>query len=243
MEEKKRKGIDLIIEIVLVMIIVILLVHNCSMMNKPKAPSKSPTGNVDIIEITCEKECKKKQDNTDKKEDNTNDNNTSNNTNTNNNTNSNSENSDNKEEDIIEELEVFDEDKNSITWNGSADLKIFTNSMYTLEDVIAPESTNTYQFVVKNSTVYNLKYKIDFVETNPKNINMKYKLKKNDEYLIDHYVSYDELNITDQILNSSLNDTFYLEWKWVSSDNDTEIGKTGANYKLTINVNAEGYNG
>ena len=52
--------------------------------------------------------------------------------------------------------------------------------MYELTDVIAPESSNTYQFVVKNGTEYNLKYKIDFIENNPYQINMKYKLKKND---------------------------------------------------------------
>ena len=68
---------------------------------------------------------------------------------------------------------------------------------------------------------------------------MKYKLKKNDTYLVDHYVSFDELNVSNQILNSKTNDTFYLEWKWISSDNDTEVGNIQANYALKIEVKAE----
>jgi len=118
--------------------------------------------------------------------------------------------------------------------------KIFTNSMYKFRNVIAPESSNTYQFVVKNATDYNLKYTIDFVESNEHNINMKYKLKKNDTYLIDHYVSASELNISQMMLNVSSNDTYYLEWKWISSSNDTNIGKTpNAYYELAIKVEAE----
>ena len=82
----------------------------------------------------------------------------------------------------------------------SVEVKIFTNSMYKLEDRIAPESSNTYQFVVKNSTNYNIKYQIRFIENNPYSINMKYKLKKNDTYLIEEYVSASELNIADIII-------------------------------------------
>ena len=68
---------------------------------------------------------------------------------------------------------------------------------------------------------------------------MKYKLKKNNTYIVDHYVSFNELNITNQLLNSKDNDTFYLDWKWISSDNDTEAGKNQAKYSLKIDVGAE----
>ena len=132
---------------------------------------------------------------------------------------------------------------NDVTWHGVTEAKIFTNSMYQIEDVIAPESSNTYQFVVKNSADFNIKYDVSFIETNPYNINMKYKLKKNDTYLVDHYVSASELNLANLKLNSSNNDTYYLEWKWISSDNDTQIGKTpNAKYGLKIEVKAESIN-
>ena len=133
---------------------------------------------------------------------------------------------------------------NEITWNGQTDAKIFTNSMYEFDDKIAPESFNTYQFVVKNGTNYKIKYNISFIEDNPYNINMKYKLKKNETYLIDHYVSVSELNVSNILLNLSNNDTYYLEWKWISSDNDTEIGKNpNSYYNLKIKVEAESTNG
>lgn len=143
-----------------------------------------------------------------------------------------------------EKLSVYDDDHTPVTWDGANDLKIFEKTLYTVDGKIAPESSNTYQFVVRNNTKYNIKYDIDFIETNPYNINMKYKLKKNDTYLIDHYVSASELNITDMPLNSSNNDTYYLEWKWISSDNDTQIGKVGnASYGLKIEIKAESTNG
>ena len=38
-------------------------------------------------------------------------------------------------------------------------------------------------------------------------------------------------------MSAKSNDTYYLEWKWISSDNDTEIGKTGnVNYGLKIKI-------
>jgi len=116
--------------------------------------------------------------------------------------------------------------------------------MYQLNGIIAPESSSTYQFVVKNGTEYNLKYNVTFIEDNPYNVNMKYKLKRNDTYIIDEYVSASELTAENIILPISNNDTFYLEWKWVSSSNDTEIGKIdNANYGLKIEVKAESVNG
>ncbi len=144
------------------------------------------------------------------------------------------------EEVFSNDLNVYDSDHKPVVWNGSTDLKIFTNSMYELTDVIAPEDSNTYQFVVKNGTDYQLKYNVKFIETNPYGINMKYKLKKNDTYLIDHYVKASELNIPEMLLNTNQNDTYYLEWKWRSSSNDTEIGVMGnAKYGLKIDVKAE----
>lgn len=161
---------------------------------------------------------------------------------TQNNNNSNTEesggNGKNDDEVIEPENELFVSDE-KIVWDNVTQLKIFSNSIYTIEGKIAPEDSNIYRYVVKNSTGYNLKYSISFIETNPYHINMKYKLKKNGTYLVDHYVSYDELNIEGQFLNAKKNDTYDLEWKWISSDNDTEVGKVGANYSLKIEVKAE----
>ena len=252
MKDKKDMR-DIIIKIVLIIIIILLLIHNCSLLKK-KGKEKVPSGNVNIIEIICEDDNKcdvnpdeNKKDtvtadsqtetsngkrestgNTEKSNRNTTSGTSSSTTNdTANNV---------EEDDEKEEVTIFDSD---VKWMDTTQLKIFTDSVYRLEGKIAPESSNTYQFVVKNSTKYKLNYNISFIETNPHHINMKYKLKKNDTYLVDHYVSFDELNVSEQILNSKTNDTFYLEWKWISSDNDTEVGNIQANYALKIEVKAE----
>ena len=171
-------------------------------------------------------------------------NNNSENNNESNNDDSGDDNENTDTPDIPEEFEseeLIVRDKN-VTWSDITEAKIFSSSMYEFGDKIAPESFNTYKFAVKNGTYYNLKYEIKFIESNPYNINMKYKLKKNDTYIVDHYVSADELNISDMLLDARTSDTYYLEWKWISSSNDTEIGSNlNSTYDLQIQVNAESY--
>lgn len=246
-KDNDRVFVDRFIKTVLVIIIIILLLHSCSLI-KDTNKEKIPGGNIDIIDIDCDKDAKCIEIDDDSN---------SKNTNTNTNTNTNNYEIDNKNEqslpvnsDIDNEEENDDDsegkfvvfDKN-IRWNGEVNAKIFTNSMYKLEGVVAPESSNTYQFIVRNNTKYKMKYEINFVEFNPYNVNMKYKLKKNDTYIIDHYVSASGLEKVISMLEQESNDTYYLEWKWVSSDNDTEIGKNpDVNYNLKIKVKAESVN-
>ena len=46
------------------------------------------------------------------------------------------------------------------------------------------------------------------------------------------------------LLNPDENDTYYLEWKWISSSNDNSIGQNPeAKYGLKIEIEAEGTNG
>ena len=235
---------DLIIKIILIIIIIILLLHNCVIL-KNKHKKQEPTGNVNIIEIICDKDDTCDVDKEDDKKDNsTTYKNAEKNANDYNN--KKSDNNKSNSEDAKDEQEdagllVLDK---TISWEKTTQAKIFTNSMYELNDKIAPESYNTYQFVVKNGTNYNINYTINFIENNPYNINMKYKLKKNDTYLVDHYVDASELNQVNLALNSKKNDTYYLEWKWVSSSNDTQIGESiNAKYELKIEVKAESNNG
>ena len=161
---------------------------------------------------------------------------------TNNSSNNNKDKDKDESQDEGDEEEITGEfyvDDSNVRWSDETELKIFVDSLYNVPGKIAPESSNTYKFVLHNKTSYNLKYNISFIETNPYNMNMKYKLKKNGSYIVSNYVSYDQLNLTGALLNSKENDTFDLEWKWVSSDNDTAAGKAEANYKLKINVEAE----
>ena len=164
--------------------------------------------------------------------------------NTNSNNNNNTENNDNQDTDEEEEEELPLEKElivkdSRIKWGTETEINIFANSMF--DKIIAPESSNTYRFSVLNNTDDAFKYKVIFTETNNYNINMKYKLRKNNSYVIDEYVSIDQIHLEDQLLNSKKSDTLYLEWKWISSDNDTEIGATqNVTYNLKIEVKAEG---
>ena len=224
MKNKKRKKknepknyTNLIVEIILVIIIIILFLHSC-VFSKQNYEIVPTTGNVHIIEIKCDTSNVCKDPTGENKDPNKPENNGNNNG----------------------EFTVHD---GQIKWDGVTEAKIFTNPMYKIEGVISPEDSNIYQFVVKNSTDYKLKYSLNFIESNPHNANIKYKLKKNSTYLIDHYVSASELLTSNINLAVNSSDTFYLEWKWISSSNDTKIGSLGnATYGLKIEIKAESTN-
>lgn len=256
--ENKINKKDLIIKIVLIIIIILLLSHNCSIIKNGfnnKNDGKSPTGNVDIFEIQCDKDAcevddknrpidNRSNDNSVTTIDNTNtkpvngsDNGNSNNNNSTGQNNSNNSSSNANDEDLV----VTD---SNTTWSSTNNLRIFSNPVYSMNDKIAPESSNIYQFVVRNNTKYNVKYSLKFIEDNYYSINMKYRLKRGKSYIVGNdntWVDYNDLNLSNIQLNSSSNHTYYLEWKWVSSDNDTEVGNTlNAVYKLDIDIKAEG---
>ena len=138
-------------------------------------------------------------------------------------------------------------DNEIIKWQDNININIFEDSakISKVNGKIAPESKGIYKFSINNGTKYNLKYKISFKEKNQHNMNMKFKLKKGNTYLVDQYVSYNQLNIDNMILNTKKSDTYYLEWKWLGDNdsNDTAIGNNAKNsdisYELKINVEAE----
>jgi hypothetical protein len=144
------------------------------------------------------------------------------------------------EQQVDGEFEAYEKGK---AWESINNLNIFANPMYDMEPKIAPESSNTYEFVVRNNTNYNLVYEMQFIETNDYNINMKYRLKKGNTYVAgdeNTWVKANEINISNLKLDSSNKETYYLDWKWFSSDNDTEIGKQkNVGYKLDITIKAE----
>ena len=226
--------------VVLIIIIFLLLLKGC---NKDDE-NISHEGKVNIFEIKCDVDCECNcEQKNDKNRENDKDTNSENNNNNNNN-NNNKSNDNSKEviniidEDDNTELDIKVLDNNKI-WKDQEDINIFSDSTYVVKGKIAPESTGTYQFIVKNSTKYNVKYNITFSETNNYHINMKYKLKKNNEYIIEDWVTYSELAQSNIRLNTSSNDTYYLEWKWFSSSNDNSIGEdVNSKYGLSIEISA-----
>lgn len=141
--------------------------------------------------------------------------------------------------DVSGNITVFDSDA---TWNMESQLRIFEDSLYDDRNLIAPHSTNTYEFIVRNRTGATLDYNIAFEEYNPNNINMKYRLVKDGKYVAGDkktWVTFSELNQAMRTIHTDTNDTYYLEWQWFDSDNDTEIGETNnAEYQIKINIKA-----
>ena len=218
---------DKILKIIFIIIIIILLLLLIKQYTGKKQ-MLNKTGNVDIFEINCdgknncETNIKVNKDNNDS---------------TDINTKVKGSNITNDNEDII----VSD---NDIIWKQTNKLNIFENPMYDIAKKIAPTATNTYEFKIKNNVDFRITYNIDFNENNKYGIDMRYRLKKENEYVTgDEWVKYNDLNLTDIELNSNEEDTYYLEWKWFEGTNDTYAGEQGGvGYTLSINLDAYGKN-
>lgn len=233
-QNKKSNIINYIIFLVLIVVIILLLLSNCT---KKKPIEQKPNGKVDIFEINCEKqECQVEPTeetkkivptNKEEKEENK------------------IEIDDKQPEEKANNGEVTVKDRN-ITWSNNSLLNIFTNSINSDSGIIAPEDSNTYEFIIKNNTIYNIKYGITFEEINSSNINIKYKLKKGNTYIAgdeSNWVNYNELIINNQTLNTKKSETYYLEWKWISGENDALIGnQLNSKYQLRIKMDAEDIN-
>ena len=128
-------------------------------------------------------------------------------------------------------VEVSD---NDTKWGNNTSLRIFD------VDEIKPGDNGFYEFAINNVSDGNIAYSVNFVEENQYNVNLLYKLRMNNNYVAgdsDTWVTLNELDLKNKILDSKYMDSFYLEWKWVDSDHDTIAGKAlNAKYKLSINV-------
>ncbi|MBE5805568.1 MAG: hypothetical protein E7313_02465 [Clostridiales bacterium] len=128
-------------------------------------------------------------------------------------------------------------------WNELKELRIFYNEFYEDEPKIAPGVSGEYKYTVENNWDKDVIYHMNFSEENPLNINMVYKLKDDGKYVFgdeNTWVSHDDLNKPDIVIESGETHIYTLEWKWEHSDNDTQIGETeGAKYKIFIKVYAE----
>lgn len=160
-------------------------------------------------------------------------------------TNSTSEQEENQQSESNGSLTVYD---GETVYASNTQLKIFENkSYYVKDDLIAPESENSYQFVIRNNNDFAIIYSLEFVQTNLYNINMKYRLKQGGEYIVgndENWVTASELLQKEIGLANDSYNVYTLDWKWFESDNDsdTKIGTNiEANYSLDINIFANRY--
>ena len=246
MTERSKDRFYWAIIILLIIIILILLFFN--RIGKVVDKNPSPTGNIDVFDIDISCGCNDKDScqnpvHIDKKgnvipvfDDVNSDNNKEDN---------------NKDDNTIPTFDE-EEDKEFIGTifvddvNGNyiyqQNLKIFTNSAFEQEDMIAPGVSNTYNFIVHNSSNVNLKYNILMYDVSDYNVNLKFRLRRNNKYVVgsdSKWVSVSELKKDDLFIEEGSSDSYSLDWKWPYNDGkDNEDTIAGENmtskYKLNI---------
>lgn len=145
-----------------------------------------------------------------------------------------------------EQTYLIEVTQNDIGWDMLEELNIFRNQKYNNQNIIAPKSTGTYTFLVKNITDTNLVYDLQLKEINKYNINMKYKLKLENVYIAgskEEWKDIKDINIENIIVPAESTNLYTLEWYWADNDvQDTKIGSlTYADYTLRIKIGAQIY--
>lgn len=148
-------------------------------------------------------------------------------------------------DDLKDNIFVYDE---HVKYSNNTKLNIFTHkSYYVKSDAIAPDSQNSYQFVVRNNNDFAIIYNLKMEESNPYNINMKYRLKLDGKYILGNHkewVTAKELIENEVVLADKSYNVYTLDWKWFESNDevDTKIGTNiDSNYQLNISFLANRY--
>lgn len=222
MERKNRTVLFATLIVVLLVIIIYLLILDFGKIRNHDL--LTPTGNVDIFDIDCN--C------TDKENDCT----------------SPSDVPAFQEQDVQGNVNENKFDENSLivsdnytAW-GEEKLRIFSNPTYEYTSKIAPGSQNSYMFVVRNNNDFDIVVDFSMIEKNTYGVNMKYKLKSRGKFLVGSDTTYEDvskLQLTGITIGAHESVPYLLDWKWIDSANDTEIGESiAANYQLTIHIGA-----
>ena len=141
---------------------------------------------------------------------------------------------------------VYVDDKNG-QYVYQKSLSIFENPAFQYTNKIAPGVSNSYAFRVHNETDNAIRYSIEFEEDSEYAIDMRYRLKRGDGYVIGsdtEWVSASELISEMKELSIDAVDAYTLDWEWPYEGGhdalDTEIGeKMLSEYSLTIKINFE----
>ena len=144
-----------------------------------------------------------------------------------------------------ESIKITKVTQDGSSWEDIEDLNIFTNPEFENEKIIAPMSKSEYKFKIENTLDDTIQYNIRFIENNSLNVNIKYRLKLDNYYIIgneDVWEDVENLKLEDIILTKNSSNIYTLEWFWEEANNDTEIGKkVYVDYKLKIDIDSEVY--
>lgn len=163
---------------------------------------------------------------------------------TNKNNNNNNSNSEVSTEEQIDPG-IFSVRDDSEKWETNTELKIFNkvSESFIRKGKIAPGAESNYKFIIRNNNDFAVYYSITFLEDNTQGINMLYKVKRNNNYLLNasnQWITINNEKIIERELLKGNKDEYTLNWKWFNSSNDTALGIDGnVSYKLIINVEVE----
>ena len=103
------------------------------------------------------------------------------------------------------------------------------------------------KFGVKNVTNGDIIYDVGFTDQSNYLVNMKYKLKIDNIYIVgdeNHYVSLDQMKVNDITVVNGSNNIFTIEWYWEDDDpRDVIVGMAEPTqyYTLNLAINAREY--
>ena len=249
MKNKNNNNNDKKYIIIILILIILLLLLFMFIFNRMRYRNIPGNKNPDIYEITIGNSCIKGKDDNLIIDDKTGVKATNSNNNGNSNSNSNSNldiNESNVEvyddtydANVLDKIFVDDEKGNYVY---QQNLSIFKNAYFDYTNVIAPGVSSTYNFKVHNNSNIKIKYRIEMYESTDFSINLKYRLRKNGEYIKgdqNNWVRLNELLSSFSDLGANRYDNYSLDWKWDYEDGtdyeDTNAGENMTNnYKLNI---------
>ena len=126
-------------------------------------------------------------------------------------------------------------------------LNIFNNEKFNGEKIIAPGSSGSAQFCIRNKSNYDVSYDFKFSDEMEHLVNMKYKLKIDNIYIKgnkDEYKNLEDISLEGIVVPKDSANIYTLEWYWEDDNkNDTILGnqKDTQYYKLNLQVDARQY--
>ena len=125
-------------------------------------------------------------------------------------------------------------------WYANENINLFKRVNGNGEKVIFPGDSGDYEFILRNTNSVPVFYSMKISEDNKDNINMKYRLKLNNVYIIgdeNTYESIDKINLEEIKILENAKSLYTLEWKWETAENDADIVKEGlATYRIYIDI-------
>lgn len=119
-------------------------------------------------------------------------------------------------------------------------IDIFNNEKYEGKKIIAPRSKGSAKFGVKNVSNRDVIYDIKFSDLSAYLVNMKYKLKIDNIYIVgdeNHYATIDQMQVKDITVIDGSNNIFTIEWYWEDDDaRDVIVGMAEGTQYYTLNL-------